>query len=225
MKAHNKAAQLYTEEAEQHHEQHDTSPAQKGHPQLGGGTAYESHGATSCCSLPPASLSRLTEPCPFAERPSEDSDVVYLFDTLGQNNCTTGDLVDSEAECLKAARAFNGVDASMTYSGSWSRYPKGCMKTSGTTFSYNSHSTGAAHSSEGPVCQLPKTTEDRVAALEQMIDGCPYDWKQEDDAAGCALEMCEVGHQHYETATRMCKFMCNPNCDVSLAHRTYAVPT
>ena len=307
---------------------------------LGGGAAYSSHGATCCCSLRPASLSLLTEPCPFAERPSADSDVVYLFDTpvgenscttgdlvdsqaeclkaarafngadaslpflagnishypkgcitdgntiiynshttgvasaagvrivcqrpkttedrlaateesvvaleqmmnkekkdgatsefvylfdtpLGQNTCTTGDLVDSEAECLKAARAFNGIDARLVGSDSWSGYPKGCMKDSSTTFYYNSHNTGTAQASYGPVCQRPKTTEDRLAALEQLMNGCPYGWKEEDDDDRCALEKCELGHSWYRWTQKNCKFMCNPNCDVSLAHLSYAAP-
>ena len=225
MKVDNKAAQLFTEEAQQH----NTSPAKKGHPQLGGGAVYNSHGATSCCSL---HLTLLTEPCPFAEHSSEDSDIVYLFDTpLNHISCTSGTLVDSQGECLKAAQAANGPDATLAGSGWWSSETKGCIQNSNNVFFYNSHPTGKSTGTSWirPVCQRPKNTEDRVAALEQLLGGCPYDWKEEDDDPNCsgswwALGACTIGHQNYFWAKRNCKFKCNPNCDVSLAHREYSAP-
>ena len=86
---------------------------------------------------------------------------MYLTDNIGQNSCTSGDLVDSEEECLKVAQALMGADASLQVVGSWPGKPKGCETNEGKTkFWYNSHSTGGMNAGLGPVCQRPKTDQE-----------------------------------------------------------------
>ena len=73
---------------------------------------------------------------------------------MGENSCSQGTLVDTEAECRQVALQLKGSSA-LAIVKSWYRYPKGCFTGfSDSNMYFNTHSTGRADSYYSPVCKV-----------------------------------------------------------------------
>ena len=113
----------------------------------GGGIIVTSHLASHCILFPSHPITSHHLPSP------PGSKYKYVAQDFGENSCSQGKPVDTEAECRQAALAVK-KSSNLTYIGSWPAWPKGCSAGSDGNWDFNKHSTGAGRSDESPVCKV-----------------------------------------------------------------------